>query len=368
MGINMSMFITVLMAKSGKTEKNEYAGGGDILKYLYDKGSKAALDEMSMQDIIKFAIIPFMKYIVIILIVVIAVMLILKITKVNIVARGKGAERQLKNIEKLRKKERQAIAVNTFINRITDIVEHSPFRLSQAEVKELQYKIHRADIKSPDGRELMRAQTYNALRTVVKAILVLVGLFLILTVNITFGTMLVIMAVTITNAVTDIYIKSRVDSKDFEIKKNFTGFYLMIHYVLMRNPNAPLIQIVQSYDKTTDSSEMHKLVDICVHNFSTYGEYSGSTYVADEYKGVNEVVKLMRLVRQAGSGGDIRNELEGFKRELISEEGYRAELKKRKALALADRAKAIVMILLVQGIISAAAIYLSDIGGSLAQF
>lgn len=366
--MTISNLMSILTLALNSNEKNDYAGGGDILKYMGNSDSKMALDEMNIQEIIKFAIIPLMKYIVIGLLIVIAVMLLMRIMKFTVVRKGRGAEKQLKNIEKIRRKEKQIISINTAINKITDYVEHSPFRLSSAEAKELQYKMHRADIKSIDGRSLMSAQTYNALKVAVKAVLIIVGIFLILTVNITFGAVLVLMAVTITNAVTDIYIKALVDSKDLEIKENFTGFYLMIHYVLMRNPNAPLLNIIQSYDKTTDSKEMHKLVDICVHNFNTYGEYTGSTYVAEEYKGVNEVVKLMRLVRQAGSGGDIRSELDGFKRELINEEAYRADIKKNKALALADRAKIIIMILLVQGVISAASIYLQDIGGSLAQF
>ena len=358
----------MLLLTKTKQETNTYVGGGDILKYIGNEETKAAMNEMDMAEIIKYAAIPIVKWIAIITIIVIVGMILMRIMRFTVVRRGKGAEKQLKNIEKIRRKEKQLIAFNTLINKITDIVEHSPFRMSKADAKELEYKIHRADIKNIDGRSLMRAQTYNALRTTAKTILIVIGVLLILTVNITFGTMMIIMAVTITNAVTDIYIKYYVDAKDEEIKKNFMGFYLMLHYVLIRNSNAPLTPIIQSYDKTTDSKEMHKLVDICVHNFNTYGEYSGSTYVAEEYKGVNEVVKLMRLIRQAGSGGDIKGELDGFKRELISEEAYRAEIKKKKALALADRSKLIVMIILAQAVISAMTIYLSDIGGSLAQF
>ena len=360
-------FIIAATSK-GQTVKNDYVGGGDVLKYLGNNESKQAYDEMNTQQMFKFAVIPLLKYLTIILIIVIIVMIVIRTMRITVVRKGKGAEQQLKNIEKIRKKERHMIAVNTAINKITDTVEHSIFRISKAEAKELQYKIHRADIKTLDGRNLMRAETFNALRVVMKFILSAVGVIIILTVNITLGSMLVILALTATNTVTDIYIKTKVDAKDAEIKEHFTGFYLMLHYVLMRNPNAPLTPVIQSYDKTIDSDEMHKLVDICVHNFNTYGEYSGSTYVAEEYRGVNEVVKLMRLVRQAGSGGDIRSELDGFKRELINEEAYRADLKKKKALALADRAKIIVWILLVQGIISAMTIYLSDIGGSLTQF
>lgn len=357
-----------ILAKTNDVETNKYVGGGDILKYMGSEEGRNAFDEMSIQEIIKFAVIPLMKYIAVALVIIIAIMIIMRITKVSIVKRGKGAEKQLKNIEKIRKKEKQLIAVNNFVNKITHAVEHSPFRMSYAESKELQYKIHRADIRSFDGRDLMKAETYNALRVVAKLILSAVGVIMIFTINITLGAMLIIMAITITDAVTDIYIKSRVDAKDAEIKRNFAGFYLMLHYVLMRNPNATLTPVIQSYDKTTDSEEMHKLVDICVHNFSTYGEYSGNTYVAEEYKGVSEVVKLMRLIRQGANGGDIRGELEGFKREILNEEAYRAKQKKEKALALADKSKIVIMIILVQAVISGCLIYLSDIGGGLTSF
>lgn len=360
--------LAILAMSTKSSSENEYIGGGDILKYIGNSDTNKAFDEMNTAEMFKYAVLPMVKYIAIILLTVIVVTIILRSLKVTITKRGKGAEKQLKNIEKIRKKERTLIAINTAMNKLTNFVEHSPFRISKAEAKSLEYKIHRADIKSLDGRTLMKAEQYNALQMLFKTIMVVIGIIMILTVNITFGTILIVLSLAVTNAACDIYIKEKVSAKDAEIKENFTGFYLMIHYVLMRNPNASLVPIILSYDKTTDSEEMHKLVDICVHNMNTYGEYSGSNKISEEYKGVQEVAKLMRLIRQGGAGGDIRSELEGFKRELISEEAYRAEKVKQKALAKADRGKVIVFILLAQGIISAMMIYLSDLGTGIALF
>ena len=97
-------FIIAATSK-GQTVKNDYVGGGDVLKYLGNNESKQAYDEMSTQQMFKFAVIPLIKYLTIILIIVIIIMIVIRTMRITVVRKGKGAEQQLKNIEKIRKKE-----------------------------------------------------------------------------------------------------------------------------------------------------------------------------------------------------------------------------------------------------------------------
>lgn len=348
-------------------DEEELIGGGEILKYMGNEDFKSKMEQMDINTMLQFALIKPIKAIIIVLVVIISAVVIGKILKIKVAKRGKGAVKELKSIEKIRKREDLLVKVRWVLNKITDTVESSPFRLGEANRKNMQYMLKRAGIKGPDGKTTITAETFNALKVSIKAIGVACGLFTAIFISSTLGALIITISIIALDIICDIVIKDKVREKDEEINKNFAGFYLMMHYVLIRGNNS-LIGIVKQYDKTTESEEMHKFVDSCVHNFDTYGEYTGSMYVSEEYKGIRNIKKLMRLIRQANTGGDIRSELIGFKQEVLNAETYRMEKKKEKILRILRVAEILIMVLLGQAVISAIMIYLSDLSGGLSSF
>jgi hypothetical protein len=120
-----------------------------------------------------------------------------------------------------------------------------------------------------------------------------------------------------------IIIRSVVKSKDAVVKRNFFDMYCKLHYSLMSGGVTPINKLLQIYAKTTDDPEMLRFVDNCCNLIETYNEYGATTRIADDYREIAEVGKLMRLVKQQADGADITAELVGFREELIAEEKYR---------------------------------------------
>lgn len=89
---------------------------------------------------------------------------------------------------------------------------------------------------------------------------------------------------------------------------------------------------MKSYQKTTDSEEMKHFVDVCVHYIDTYGEYDATRHIAKAYREIPEVAKLMRLIRQANEGGDVKAELIGFRNELLNARRHAIENRMNKLI------------------------------------
>ena len=166
----------------------------------------------------------------------------------------------------------------------------------------------------------------------------------------------------VANTVPMMIIRSTVREKDLEIKENFADYYLMIHYVLLANAKTPLNGIMKSYAKTTNSKEMIRYIDACLHYIDTYGEYEATKYITKDYRELPEVGKLMRLIKQANEGGEIEAELYGFRTELLAAKRYAIEKRMEKLIKKAQMSFNILMPVLFQAILSAMAIYISDLG------
>jgi hypothetical protein len=159
-----------------------------------------------------------------------------------------------------------------------------------------------------------------------------------------------------------IIIRSVVKSKDAVVKRNFFDMYCKLHYSLMSGGVTPINKLLQIYAKTTDDPEMLRFVDNCCNLIETYNEYGATTRIADDYREIAEVGKLMRLVKQQADGADITAELVGFREELIAEEKYRLETLVNKDIAKVKATLNFLIVLLVQAVISAMTIYLPDMG------
>ena len=337
------------------------AGGGEILQYVGN--NKKELPSLIDENVVKqFTMLPGMKVLIIILLVVVAILLILKVLHVKNPLRGRAVTNELEHMDKIRKRDAAIIQSNKMIQTITKIIENSPFVLSKSYVDYWRYNLERANIRIPGGSRVIRPQEFNAIIKTVELILCAFCLLFIVLISAPIGLMAMLTVIMFSNTLPMQAIRSSVKAKDNEIIENFADFYLMIHYVLLASAGTPIAGIMKSYDKTTSSDEMHRFVDVCIHYIDTYGEYEATRYIAKQYREINQVGKLMRLIRQANEGGDVRAELMGFRDELLSAKKY-ALSKRMELLVLKAKASFNILVpILIQAIVSAMAIYIDDLG------
>lgn len=335
-------------------------GGGEILNYMNGGTYQSDYSRMDNALIQQFNLLGPVKFIIILLVIFMAIYFLLK--ALNIKAfKGKGIINELDHMEEVRKRDASILQANRFIHDITTIIEKSPFKLEKARKDYINYNLSRANIRIPGGRRVMKAEEYNALLKIAQGFVIAIGILVTIFVNYMLGFVLIIFAVIVGGTLPMMYIRGIVKEKDEEIEANFSDFYLMIHYVLMARANTPLSGIMKSYDKTTNSEEMHRFIDICVSNIDTYGEYEGPLRIAEKYKEIAVVGKLMRLIRQANEGADVASELRGFRQELIDAKQYALTRRGDKIIARARASFNLLMPILVQAVISAMLIYVEDL-------
>lgn len=336
-------------------------GGGEVLDYWNQNGSdsNAALDTELIRQ---FLMLPAVKIIIIVLILVCALFLIMKILKIRNPLRGKVVTKELEHIANVKKHDESIIRANNFIGSITKIVEKSFLSMEEYNKDYWNYNISRANIRIPGGSRLMRAEELNAIIKLAMVASCCISFVIMLVLNAMLGALLIITSIVLSSNLPMIIIRQKVKEKDLEITSNFADFYLMIHYVLLASANTPISGIMKSYDKTTNSKEMHRFVDICIHYIDTYGEFEATNHIARQYREIPEVGKLMRLIKQANEGGDVRAELVGFRNELLEAKEYAIEKRMEKLVAKAKASFNILMPVLIQAIISAMAIYFDDLG------
>ena len=337
-------------------------GGGEILQYLGGSGGQSqdyvAMDNSVIQQ---FGILSSAKALIIILLVAAALVVIMKILEVKSPFRGRAITAELENLERIRRRDEAIIRANKTITTLTNIIENSVLRLDKAYVDYWTYNLERANVRIPGGYRVMKAQELNAIikatEVVLCALLLLVAIFI----NLPAGAVAIILVVSFASSLPMMYIRGLVKAKDNEIVENFADFYLMLHYVLLASAGTPIAGIMKSFDKTTNSVEMHRFVDVCIHYIDTYGEYDATRHIAKQYREIPEVGKLMRLIRQANEGGDVRAELIGFRNELLAAKKYAIQKRMEKVVMKAKASFNILTPILIQAIISAMAIYIDDL-------
>lgn len=342
------------------TKDGTPVGGGEILTWL----DKLAGRDKSLMDerlISLFDAIPFVKFIIYILLLAFMVFILLKMFDVKTVFRGKGIDAEIANIDKIKKRDAYIIRTNKWIAWITGIVQKSPFVQDKTTKEYMQYNLDRAGIKIPGNIRGIRAEEFNALIVATATLSCIVSILIAIMANITLGIVLFILVIIVATTVPTAVIRQIVRDKDFEIKENFIDYYLMLHYVLISDSNTPLSNVMRSYAKTTTSSEMIRLVDTCINLIDTHGEYEATNYIASAYREIHEVGKLMRLIRQSHEGGNVAQELMGFRRELLGGAHYAIEVRGKKLIEKANTSFNILMIVLFQAIVSALSIYIPDI-------
>lgn len=336
-------------------------GGGEILQYVGKSSERSSKYEAMDNSVInQFNLLPIIQLVIVALAVTATILIILKVLKVKSPFRGKAITSELTHLDKVQRRDEYIVQANKRISTLTKIIEKTPFSLDPSNIDYMTYNLERADIRIPGGYRVYRPQEYNAMVKTVQAFIILIGLF-ILIFNAPMGAVIILLTIIFGNSIPMMYIRSLVKSKDEEIVDNFADFYLMLHYVLLASAGTPMASMIKSYDKTTSSEEMHKFVDVCLHFIDTYGEYGSTRYIAKQYREIPEVGKLMRLIRQANEGGDVRAELIGFRNELIAAKKYSIQKRMEKAVMKAKASFNILLPILIQAVISAMAIYFSDL-------
>ena len=339
---------------------NNTLGGGEILDYL-GNNSDNKLKYMDNSLINQFSAIPYISIIIYILLIAIMVYIILRMYKIKNPLYGRGISNEIKHMKAVRKRDASILFANNLILSITNIVEHSPFTISSVNKEYLDYNLERADIRTPGGARVLKAEEFNALVKALQLLNIIIAILLTLICNYELGIMLVLITVIIGNTIPIMYIRNIVKLKDIEINENFANFYLMIHYELIARSNTPLANTMKSYDKTTTSKEMHKFIDVCIVNIETYGDYEATVHISKRYKEIPDVIKLMRLIRQSHEGADVVQELIGFRKEILNEKEYSLSKRREKIIAKAKASFNILFPVLVQVILSALMIYYKDL-------
>jgi hypothetical protein len=344
----------------GLDTNNGTAGGGEILKFWGNDGSENPyLNDTIIKE---FLAMPIVKGIIAALLVVLAVLIVMRIFKVRNPMDKKTISKELDHIANVRKHDESVIKANRLIKAITNLVEASPLSMDKSNIDYWKYNLTRANIRIPGKSRIMKPEEFNAIVRIVELLVAVIGILVGIVTNMIVSVLIIAVAFIFGSTLPLAFIRSSVKKKDLEIVENFADFYLMIHYVLLASASTPISGIMKSYDKTTESEEMHRFVDTCIHYIDTYGEFEATSYIAKEYREIAEVGKLMRLIRQANEGGDVRAELIGFRDELLSAKKYAIEKRMNKLVGKARASFAMLYIVLIQAIISAMAIYFDDLG------
>ena len=306
--------------------------------------------------------IPIVKTVALVLVLVIALILVSKVLNKKSTFSSKGIRSEIKYTKQIKRRDRKIVLVNSILRRVVSIIDKSPIRLNKSSLEYWEYNVSRADIKITEGFRSLKAKEFHAIKQALTVIVVIFNIFIAVFVSSIMGWATVIAAVVISAFLPMSIVRQIVINKDNEIRDNFTDFYLMIHHVLIKGSGVPLSNIMKQYQKTTESVAMHSFVDTCIHYIETYGEYEAASYIAKEYREVSEVAKLMRLIKQSNEGGNVHEELMGFRRELINKDKYDIQRRKERLVVKARVSFYLLVPILVQAIISAMSIYLPDLG------
>lgn len=337
------------------------AGGGEVLQYIGNNQTQNQYQYLDVDVIRQFMYLPWVKLLIVILLGIIAFLFIARIFEMKSPLKGRAITNELEHMDRVKQRDNTILKANSMMSSLTKIVEASPFSISKSYIEYWNYNLERANIRIPGGYRTMKAQEFNAIIKSVQAFVIFLSIIIIVVFSAPIGMMAIIITILVGSTMPMATVRQKVKTKDAEVVENFADMYLMIHYVLLASAGTPISSILKSFDKTTSSEEMHRFVDVCIHYIDTYGEYEATRYITRQYREIPQVGKLMRLIRQANEGGDVRAELIGFRNELIEAKKYSIEQHMNRIVMQARASFNILVPVLIQAIISAMAIYFKDL-------
>lgn len=343
-------------------ENGNTFGGGEVLQYYGESPEVRDYKRMDNSLIGQFGSIQQVKIGIGIFLVILCAGLILRLFKVRSLFRDKGIASELRNVHNIKDRDKQIVTANKLLAGVTNRMMKTSLKHDKNRYDYLQYNLKRARVMAPGGYRVMTPDEFQACIKLLQYGFVFLSMVILIFMNMTLGAIILVLSVIACNIIPMRIIRMLVTSRDAEIQKNFMYYYLMLHYVLISGAQTPLSKIMRSYAKTTDSNEMRFFVDNCVSHIDTMGEYRATRLISDDYREIPEVSRLMRLIRQSQDGGNIEEELIGFRQSLIKDLRFQMETYSNKLVSRARNSFNMLMIILIQAVASAAAIYLPDMG------
>lgn len=345
------------------TGGRDTVGGGEVLDYLGESAS-TAFQYMNNELINHFKNFTLYKLLICALILIIFAILAMKLLGIRTLKMDTGIKAEIDNIKSLKRTEAQVIGKQRRLQKLQKIVRQFGLEPNQTYVDYMNYNLKRAGYMAPSGDRTLDAYEFNAYVKAGTVLTALICIGVMLFMNMSLGFILLVVSFILWNTLPTMLVRSEAVRRDAIIRNNFFDFYAEIHYILKDGGNVPLAKKIRSYAKQIqDKPEMLRFADNCADLFDLYGEYEATMYISKEYKEIPEVGKLMRLIKQFNDNAEIRQELEGFRQQLITEKQLKMEAAQKKLIAKARWSFNILMIVLVQAILSAMAIYLQDLGG-----
>lgn len=342
------------------TNGRDTVGGGEILDF-FSNSARQTWETLNGDLINQIGALPFIKIGICILLLLILILIVFRILGLGNGLVYSGVDAEIANINNLRKLDAYIIKRNKQLSFITKFIENLGLGVDRSRISYLEYNLKRAGLKNPGGQRVLTPQEYNAIIKALILVFVCFGLLITLF-SVTIGIIVIVLGVSFMSFVPDTILRDIVVRKDAVIRRNFFDFYGELHYPIVGNEGTPLVKILRNYAKVDLLPEMQEFTNDVADIFDLHGEYEGTKYVAQEYKEIPEVSKLMRLIRQYHDGADVVNDMMGFREQLLLQQQMQIDKFCDKIIRRARSSFYLIYIILFQAIISAMAIYLPDLG------
>lgn len=342
------------------TNGRDTVGGGEVLHYIGNSAEEAwyNMNEALMAQIESL---PMVKIGICCILLFVLIIIIFKLLGLGQGATFSGVEAELANINRLKKHDELIITRNKQLNFLTEKIESLGLGIDKSRISYLEYNLKRAGVKNPGGQRILTPQEYNAIIKGIMLAFVGTGVLLI-PLNMMLALTVALLGIVSMSIIPDALLRDTVLNKDKIIKLNFFDFYGELHYPIVSDENEPLVKILRNYAKVDLVPEMREFTNNVADIFDLHGEYEGTKYVAQEYKEIPEVTKLMRLIRQYHDGADVVNDMMGFREQLMLEQQMQIDKACEKIIRKARSSFNLIYIILFQAILSAMAVYLPDLG------
>lgn len=330
---------------------NKEYGFGDAKNY-FNIFKVPDWSRMDTRLMLLYQLIPLFTLIIITLILIVLVLRILRVYGINSGIRQKAIEAELENFKWLQKRDKKIIRMNKLSLRMQRFVSSVGLNLSNSQKGFLEYNLARAKVKGLAGITNMTPEEYNAVIKVSQLCCALLGLLIAMLFSAPVGFGIMLIGCVLIGKVPIMIIRYDVRKTDEAIKLGFFGLYGEIHYTLLQNSDSSLKRIIRQYAKMDMPEAMKDFANDIADEFELYGDVGGARHIAQKYKEINEVSKLMRLIQQYSEGGEVNSDLIGFRQTLLVQRQLRAEKQSEKVVNTCRRAMIIIYIVLAQVAIS----------------
>lgn len=331
--------------------------GGEILNYgnSSDKFTYQFFNENTLRLLNNYGII---KIVVILLLIVTALLILKSLYGIRGIFTSKSVRGEIDNFNDIRKRDLRILRTNKFIKTITNFVTSKGIRVNPSYKEYIQYNLDRANVRIPGGSRCYTPDEFNSLKVLGVCLSVIIGIIVAYFVSPIIGLLIICLLSIMCSVLPMTIVRRIVADKDTEIRVDFPDLYLMIHYEIVSGASTPLAKSFLSYKRVTKSKEMIEFVNKSVDLLETYGEIEATNEIAKAYREIPEVTRLMRLISQLHSGGNVVKELNGFRESIIKDKKYRIEAKMDKLVNKARASFTLAYVILIQAIVSAMFLFL----------